>query len=389
MIVHSYYPWDVRVKKEVEALVERHKVDVICLRNDVEGKKEKIGNVTIYRVSVKRKHGGALRYVYEYFLFFIISFCKLNLLYLKKRYKVIHIHTLPDFLVFTAFFPKLCGARIILDMHEAMPEIFAVKFNKELNSKLILFIKFIEKISTDFAHNLITVSPAVKDTYINRGILSEKINLILNVPNKRIFCKDQNNIERPDSLKNKFILIQASAIFRERDLETVIKAINILKEDIPNIFLLLFGEALPGDEDYELILKNLVNDLNLENNIHFGKWIPPEDVAKFISISDVGLLSNLSNYSTELALSNRLFEYIALEKPMVISRTKAIFEFIGENSAMYFEPENEKDLAMCILELYKNPNKSEKMIDNAKEIYSKYDWEIMKNNLFKLYEREL
>ena len=386
MIVHSYYPWDIRVKRAAEALAERYNVDVICLRNDKEAKKETSGNINVYRLPVKRKRSGAFRYIYEYFLFLTLSSIKLNILHLKKRYKVIHIHTLPDFLVFSAVIPKLTGSTVILDMHEAMPEIFAARLNKKLDSRSMSFIKFIEKISMKFADQIITVNPTVKNLFIKRGTPDEKITLIMNVPDNKVLNLEENP-ERPDFLRGKFVLIYPGAIMEERGLTTAIKAVNILKGDISNILFLIFGNVTSGNEYYEKSLRDLVKSMDLDNHVHFGGEIPHKQVPQYIKMSDIGLIPNLSNYITELETHNKLFEYAALNKPIIASDTMALREFFGKELILFFAPGDEKDLARCVLELYKNPERAKEMTKKAKKVYEENNWEIMKKRLYGIYEK--
>jgi hypothetical protein len=42
---------------------------------------------------------------------------------LTWRYNLVHVHNMPDVLVFEAFIPRVCGARVILDLHDPMPEL--------------------------------------------------------------------------------------------------------------------------------------------------------------------------------------------------------------------------------------------------------------------------
>ena len=48
-------------------------------------------------------------------------------LHLKHAYDVIHVHNMPDFLVFSALFPKLLGAKVILEVQDVSPELMAAK----------------------------------------------------------------------------------------------------------------------------------------------------------------------------------------------------------------------------------------------------------------------
>ena len=69
--------------------------------------------------------------------FLVRSSAALTGLHKRNRYDVIHIHNMPDFLVFAAWYPKLTGAKLILDIHDVVPELFANKFRTKLKSLML------------------------------------------------------------------------------------------------------------------------------------------------------------------------------------------------------------------------------------------------------------
>jgi hypothetical protein len=129
MITHSYYLRDPRVRREAEALAEAgYTVDVICLRDQGEPYRSEVNGVRIYRVPLRRCRGGFLRYLFEYLAFFVLSGLLLSALQLRRRYRLVHVHNMPNFLVFATLLPRLFGAKVILDMHDPMPELFQLQF---------------------------------------------------------------------------------------------------------------------------------------------------------------------------------------------------------------------------------------------------------------------
>ena len=158
MVVYSYYPLDPRVRKEARALIEKgNAVDVICLRDEGEAEQEVVDGATIHRVSFTARRGGYLTYAYQYITFVLMSFALLSKLFLKNRFDVIHVHSLPDFQVFVGIIPKLCGKKVLLDLHEAMPEIFAARFGIGEASFRFKLAVFLERISSWFADAVLTV----------------------------------------------------------------------------------------------------------------------------------------------------------------------------------------------------------------------------------------
>lgn len=159
MVCQSYYLRDPRIRREAEALADAEFiVDVFALRDKGEPRKEKVNGVNIYRLPLMRKRGGITRYIFEYLWFFFLSSLFLLRFFLREHYKLIQIHTMPDFLVFCALIPRIFGAKIILDVHEPMPELFMSKYNLNKNNFLIKLLMIQEKISFSFPKQIITVN---------------------------------------------------------------------------------------------------------------------------------------------------------------------------------------------------------------------------------------
>ena len=232
---HGHYPFDIRVRKEALALAAKgYQVDIICLKLDGEKSREVNQGVNIYRVPIKHRREGISRYIYEYVAFFGVATIKLCSLYFRNRYDFIQVNTLPDFLVFATIIPKLLGAKISLDLHEPAPELFGTIFGND-RKMLIRFVKFLEKISIMYADHAITVSEQMKANYIKRRYSASKIDVVLNVPNLEFnFDNYKNNSQRND---NKFLGVIHGAMLKRCGQDVAINAIDIVKDEIPNIQL--------------------------------------------------------------------------------------------------------------------------------------------------------
>src|SRR3989337_130232 len=123
MVVYNYFPQDARPRREAEALINAgYTVDIICLRLPDQTKVEKTCGVNTYRVNISKTRSTKSKYIFLYASFFIRSFFVLNRLFIKNRYSVIHVHNMPDFLVFLSIIPKLFGSKVILDLHDPTQE---------------------------------------------------------------------------------------------------------------------------------------------------------------------------------------------------------------------------------------------------------------------------
>lgn len=373
IIRQGYFPHDVRVRKEALALIDKgYKVDVICLQDPGEEKEEVYRGVNIYRLPMQHRRGSVLRYLYEYLTFFFLAGLKVSSLFFRNRYDFIQVNTLPDFLVFATLIPKMFGARVILDLHEPAPELWGSIFGFD-RKFLIRIVKFAEQISIRYADKAITVSEQMKDNYINRGAPPSKISVILNVPNLE-FNPDRYKEYYQNHTNEKFLLICHGLIVKRYGQQTLIKAVSLLKDKIPSIQLNILGKG-----EYEGELKKLVSDIHLEDYVRFHGVIPFDDMIKMIAKSDIGIVPVERNPYSDLVHTNKMFELIAMKKPVIISKTRAVEEFFSPDSSClkFFESGDEKGLAKCILDLYKDPETREKMVKNAYAKFESVRWEKM------------
>lgn len=379
IIRHYYYPLELNVRREAETLLETgFAVDIICSRKKGQKREENVNGINVFRLPITHKKGDILQYVFGYLAFFILATIKVNSLYLTKKYNVIQVNTMPDFLVFVTTIPKIFGTKVVLHMHEPMPELWETKFGAK--KVIINLIKWVEQRAIKYADIVLTVTQQLKDRFISRGADEIKITVILNVPDERVFKSQlaNNQIKRN---KNCFVLISHGAIEKRYGLDIAIRAIQIVKESINNIKYYILGE---GELKNDLI--KLVEKLNLQKQVYFPGYLPFNEMIEIIANSDVGVVPIRKNPYSDLIHTNKMFEYIMFNKPVIISRTKAVEDYFNDASLMFFEAGNEKDLARCILELYRNPAKRKLLVANASKVYEKYRWSNMKKEYLKVYQ---
>ena len=120
MISFDWYPFEVRSLREAQAAGSAgHRVDFICLRQPYETKHEIYDGVHVYRLPINRNYDGSLpQTIFQWCWFRLLAAIKIARLHMKNRYDVVHVHNMPDFLVFAALVPKLLGAKVILDVQD-------------------------------------------------------------------------------------------------------------------------------------------------------------------------------------------------------------------------------------------------------------------------------
>ena len=381
MVVYSYFPQDVRPRREAEALINAgYTVDIICLRLPDQTKFENIFGVDTYRVNIFKSRSSRRKYIFLYASFFIRSFFLLNRLFLKNRYAVIHVHNMPDFLVFLGVFPKLFGSKVILDLHDPTPEMLITKFAEDRDSWLTKMLKWQEKASIKFAHKIITTNKSFVDKFVSRGCPPDKINIVMNSPQESIFNRFVNK-SKEKSDEDKYVVMYHGIIITRYGFEELLNAVNLLKDKIPGLELRVYGTG----EDVSLFLE-MVQKLNLENIVKYFGQVSIEKIVETIPECDVGVIPNRLNPFTKINFPTRIFEYLHMKKPLVIPRTQGINDYFDEGSIFYFDAGHAENLANVIFNVYSDAGKTIEVINKGYEIYQKHRWEIQSKNLIKIYK---
>jgi glycosyltransferase involved in cell wall biosynthesis len=372
MIVHKNYYQDPRVRRYVESLAKTDAmVDVICLSDNDYSVNETQERIRVYSIPVRHADSSRARYVFEYIYAFVLFLIRLSVLQIRNHYQVIHVHNMPDFLIFSALLPKIMGARLILDIHDPMPEVFVSKYSDQSSKLMLSLISFQEKISCSFADAVITVNIKCKFNLIKRGIPAEKITLIHNYPDPAIFNRNAYHNERQIRTDN-FVLIYPGTIAPRYGLETVIRALPELQARIPQICLVIMGP----ENEYKNELRRLADQLGVSSHVQFRPPVPIKDVPFHLITADIGIYPALKDVHMNVATPTKLMEFAIMGVPIISSRMSMVEEMFGDSEIMFFEPENVNQFAQCVINLYENPGLREEMVKNVDQNFiKKYSWE--------------
>lgn len=377
MLAYSFYNSDARVRRYSETLVQMgHHVDVVALGRESSSNHEIIRGVNLYKIQKreKRSEKGKWSYFIRILMFLLKSSIFVIRLHLKKPYQVIHVHNLPDFLVFATFFPKLLGAKIILDIHDILPECYAAKFNQSQNGLIFKLLTLIEKVSCSYSNRVIVSNHIWAKTLISRSVKEEKCTVLLNYPDDSIFhgrIGEKNN--------NKFIMIYPGSWNWHQGIDIAIKAFSIINSQVPEAEFHIYGGG--SDQDY---LEKLVGDYKLQNRIFFNKGVPTTELAAIVAKADLGIEPKRNYGFADEALSTKIMEFMAIGIPVIASDTKVHKYYFNENILKFFRAGDEKSLAESMLLLIKSKDLREELVSNASKFITEYMWTQKKDEYLKL-----
>jgi glycosyltransferase involved in cell wall biosynthesis len=374
VLLFSNYPADPRPRRAAEALTrEGAIVDLLCMQqNEREPRHENVNGVNVSRVPFRRYRGGKLAYVGQYSAFILISFAYLTIRSLRKRYDFVHVHNMPDVLVFAAAVAKARGSKVILDLHDPMPELMQTIFKLPPESLSVRALKTMEKKSIAFSDLVLTVNIACQNLYSARSCQRDKIRVVLNSPDDYIFRFRPANLNgsNNETKEKPFTVLYHGSLVARNGLDLAVEALETVRRSIPAIKLVICGETSPFLE----AVMQMARERQLENNIDYLGVQNLNGIVKAITACDLGIIPNHKNIFTEINTPTRIFEYLALGKPVIAPRTKAIQDYFGDGDLVFFELGSAKDLARQIKYAFSHPKEVIEITQRGQRVYLDHTW---------------
>lgn len=363
------YPQDMLVRREAEALKEAgFEVHVFCLRAR-QAAEDVINSVHVHRLPLQRKKRGVTRNLFEYMAFFLLATFRLTSFHIRHPLSAIQVNSMPDFLVFSTLFPRLLGAGVTLLLYEPMPELWMSKF------KFAFPIRLMEKIqqaAIRYAHLTLTVTQTMKDRLISRGADPDRIKVILNVPDVRLFGE---TFPAGGAFHDRvFTLVYHGAIEERYGHDTLLQAMAQVRGQIPGLRLRILGD---GSHRNEILA--LMKRLGLQEQVQYLGFVPVQELVRELHQADVGIIAMKASPYSHLIHTGKMYDYLAFGKPVIASRLKAVQSYFDEESLLFFKPGDATDLARAILALYRNPEKRRALTENSGKRYDQLKWERQKN----------
>lgn len=368
MIAYTNYRTDPRVIRAAEAAAAAgYDVDFLALKREGDPPVETIGGVRLIHLNQQRyRGGGVISYILAYLEFFLRCLLKATALHVRRRYAVVHVNNIPDFLVFCAIVPRLMGARLILDIHDPMPNTFASKFKSGDRGLLFRLLLWQEKLSIALCHKVITVQQPVKDHVLvgQHGIPASRIDVISNFPDDQLFA-----LRDPGPSQGRLRLCFHGTILERYGLRTAVEGLARVRHR-DRIEVKIIGEG-----DFSEPLKALIADLGVSDIVSFdNRMYPLSEIPARLANFDLGLvpleISSITNY----ALPLKLLEYLSLGMSSVCVRNAAIAHYFGEDDLLYVEAGNPDALAALLDRLIEEPDIVERYRRRAIELRPRFVW---------------
>jgi len=389
MLLDKSFPPDNRVENEAVSLIEQgHDLYLYCLNFNSQKTRENIRGINVFRHSFRKvffKKFSPLAYtipIYHKLLKRSISkFVE------KHDFDVLHVHDM-EIAGLVLQLNRKWKLPLVLDLHENKPEI--MKTYSQINSgpgKYLVNINKWKKKQNEFissADRIIVVTEEAKaDIIAQLKIDPPKITVVPNTVKLDLFLKYPPVEEIIEKYKENFTLLYLGATGIRRGLKTAIKAVEILKEKISNVNLVIVGNSRDDD-----LLKEFTEELGLEKQVEFCGWQDVKKFPSYIIASDICLSPLTRNIHHDTTFANKIFQYMVMGRAVVVSDCTAQKNLVDEvGCGLIHQADNAADLAEKVLELYRDERKRKKMGKLASNaVFKKYNWQVTSQGLINLYD---
>jgi len=267
--------------------------------------------------------------------------------YIRRRYKVPFVFDLPN----------------PLEVWEA-----AKLVSPKLRFWDYLFVKFIEFAKKCLLHQAdltLAISGRLKDDLTKRkGIPESRIMVAPEGVDTEVFSLgDPRRVAEEYQFHGSRVMIYEGTLSKARGLSLLIEAFSKVRMEIPRVKLLVVGE---GDDEENL--KNLAHDLRIKDDVVFTGQVPQLEVPDFIAAADIGLSPVPPTTFYKFSSPIKLFEYMAMAKPVVANEEIPEHQNVLEESGGgVLVPFKHEAFANAIIELILNPERAAEMGRRGRE----------------------
>lgn len=385
------YPWDIRVEKTCETLIENGwEMHLVC-RNSLRRPKEEIyEGIHLHRLPFLPKFFGKLNHLYTFPAFFSpLWLWRINEVIKKDNLELIIVRDLPLALA-AIMIGKLRKIPVILDMAECYPEMIRLIWKYEPFKLSNIFVRnpvvvdLIERITLKHIDHVFVMVEESKARLIDKKVPEEKITIVSNTP---ILRKFQNvSPTYPGSLakhKDKLKLIYVGILDFNRGLDTVISALKEYVKLDKNVVLLILGKG--NCEDY---LNKLVNEEGVEEYVEFEGWVDNKKVPDYIASSDVCLVPHHKCGHWDNTIPNKLFDYMASSKAVLISNVTPMQRIVHKtNCGLVYTDYDSKSFSEQLLQLRSSELRQQLGRNGRKAVDEYYNWDTDSTNMLSSLEK--
>lgn len=376
-------PFDSRVWKEALSLHESgYQVTVLCPRAKGYTKGyELLNGINVYRHPMPKEGNSPLGYLFEFGSALFWEFFYTWWIFLRHGFHVIQGCNPPDDIFLIALPFKLFGVKYIFDHHDANPELYISKYERQ--DFLYKTQVWLEKLTYRFSDVVIATNGSYRDLAVSRGKKDPRdVFIVRNGPDLATFKAVPPN----PALKYEktFLVGYVGTISIQEGLDILLDVALYLKNqgrrDI-HFTCVGGGPGLAG-------LRKMLEEKNLGDMFNFTGRIPDAQLLEILSTADVCVNPDKPCDMNDISTMIKIMEYMALGKPIVQFSLKE-GRFSAQEASLYSDNQNQvPDFAAKIVWLVEHPEEREKMGKFGRaRVHKELAWEYSVPHLLAAYSR--
>jgi glycosyltransferase involved in cell wall biosynthesis len=380
MVSYSFYENDNRVMRYAETLARQgNYVDVFALQREDLPSEEIMNGVHVHRLQ-KRKVDEKSRFSYLHRIlgFLVRATYHVSAKHFHHKYDLLHIHSVPDFMVFAGLLPRITGVPVILDIHDILPEFYTSKFGTKTNSLSFRLLLAVEKLSSMFSSHVIIANHIWQQRLISRCVKPEKCTVVLNSPDRSIF--HAHDVGR--HANGRFVLLYPGTLNWHQGLDLAIRAFARIRDQVPHADFYIYGDG-PSKNELSLLIKTL----GLQDRVFLCKQLPLREIPKIIANADLGIVPKRKDAFGNEAFSTKILEFMAIGVPVIVADTQVDRYYFDDSVVCFFRGGEEEDLACRMLNLIRDPDHRKLLVANAARFVETVDWTAKQHEYLSLVDR--
>lgn len=370
VVSHSFLQNDPRVNRAVSAFVEEGwAVEGLFLDQPI-----REPNLRTWRVPIARRQGSAVRYAFEYGMFFLWMFIWVLIRCLRHRPDVVYVNSPPDVFAVAALPAKMFGARIVLDIHDPMPELLVAKGRD--SSLLFRMLALQERMGIAAADRLITVHEPLADV-LNARSPDEEFDIVMNVPDPAGWPP----IERRGDSR---VIVFTGTVARRYGLDDIVDAVAAVCDEIPSIALKVIGDGEDLDRLRTYVVRQGIGD-----RVEFVGRVPYGEIRSHLSDAWLGANVPKPDSLGELSFSNKVVEWTSIGLPVLAADTKTMRRYFPEGTLFYTTGGDAAQIAERLREIdAMSASDIHERVTAAQQALDAIAWPVQRTNLIDIVAEE-
>ncbi len=385
-IWHRPYPFDIRVQKISLTLAEAgHDVHIVATNSGCEPAYAAVEGLPVHRLTPLPGPLGPLTWVSGYPTAW-------NPRWMAALQRIAGAIRPDAMLVRDTHLMLLCLALrrawkipLVLDLPEHWPALWTIwrategRNLRNLFTRSVSVCRIVERIAIRGANHVLVCVEEMQERLTRMGAADGRVSLVRNTPDLRLYPRlDAAQQERAarlrEALRSEFVVVYGGQIDPFRGLDTLIRAVARLRPVIPTIKLLCIGSAKPANE---WMVRAVAEQAKVTEAVLFTGWMNQARLLDHTLAADVGAAPFHACEQLEMTLSNKVFDYMSLGRPVLATDVGPIRRLVEETECGLLVPSQDDRAMADALRRLLDPALRRRLGENGlRAVRTKYNWRL-------------